>query len=156
MKKGDLFPAISFCPFFSMLPGNLWVPSTKEASQPSWEPQVSRAAGGCPSGRSACQISASPSPALFIYLPTPPLRLQPGLDSHLCCSHTDGFPLLPPGQPPPSSALGLGALAVGQGDREAAGEGGLGRALAHSFLGRNSPWSLCQVPVLDAHGCSPS
>lgn len=39
---------------------------------------MSRAAGGCPSGRSACQISASPSPALFIYLLNPPYAHSPG------------------------------------------------------------------------------
>lgn len=153
-KRGIYSLPYRFAPFSPMLPGNLWVPSAKEASHPSWEPQVSRAAGGCPSGCSACQISASPSPALFIYLLNPPTLTAragflPVLLSHrwlhLLGSHHGPVPLgwvLWPWVRVTVGQLGKGMRAE--------------LATADCFLGRNSSWSLCQVPVLDAHGCSPS
>lgn len=144
-KRGDLFPAVSF---FPVLPGYLWVPSIKEALHPSWEPQVSRAAGGCPSRRSACQIRVLP----YLFICLTPLRSQPGLDSLLCCSHTGGFALLPPGQPPPVQCPWLGPLAMGQGDRGAAGEGALGRAGHCSQF----PWQKFSLELVPSPsvGCS--
>lgn len=89
--RGGFIPWKILCPFFPHsasweFVGSQQVPSPEEASHPSWEPWVSGAAGGCPSGRSACQIGASPSPALFIYLLNPP----PATSTH---TPGAGFPL---------------------------------------------------------------
>lgn len=133
------------------------VPSTKEASHPSWEPQVSRAAGGCPSECSACQISASPSPALFIYLLNPRYAHSPVWIPACAALTLVASPCCLLGSPHRPMPLGWVLwpwvrVTVGQLGKKVWAE----QATAHSFLGRNSAWSLCQVPVLDAHGCSPS
>lgn len=106
-------------------------------------------------------------PYLFICLNSP-LRARRGLGSCLCRSRTSGFALLPPGLPPPSSTLGLGAVARvpsawvcarGSGSPLSVGrrgkEVGAEQATAGSFPGRHPAGGLGQVPASGAGGQSP-